>query len=207
MDAADRPSWDDLLKLLEIPEAIATLEQGSRPLMIAAIVEKRADVVARLLELGLAPDLRDELGFSLLEHAVRADALAVASALLDHGADPAQAGPVGETPLHAAARADNLALAVLLLERGAPLVTPGAPYSPLEAAASTNAAAVTEALLERGAPLEDAVSIALRQDAVDAIEPLVRRLSSSAKKRLRGEHKRAKKRLSRAMNAKLKALL
>ena len=75
--------------------------------------------LARLLDMGLVPNLRDGKGDSLLMLAAyhgHADAVRL---LLRHGADAQLANDRGQTPLGAAAFKGDLAVARALLEGGA----------------------------------------------------------------------------------------
>ena len=140
---------------------------GSTALLWAASLND-ADLVARLLQAGAHPTVRNQLGSTPLAEAAFHANTAVIQALLAAGADPNAAGPDGQTPLMVIARTSNVAAAKLLLDKGAnPNVREAQrEQTPLMWAAASSQGPMMRELLAHGAE-PDAAS------APDLMTPLV----------------------------------
>ncbi|NII11358.1 hypothetical protein HBF24_11805 [Oleiagrimonas sp. C23AA] len=118
----------------------------------AAAAAGDAEAVARLLELGFAPDTRDNHGATALLHACGGGHHDCIQALLEAGADTALAAESGVTPLAAAVHGRHADAVTALLERQAcaEQALPGGGTTLLLAAALGHPD-IVELLLERGA--------------------------------------------------------
>ncbi len=167
----------ELAALLDWPP----LAHPARPLREADLARAaRADdraTVARLLQLGLPVDGRDERGATALVHAAGAGHLQLVTELLAAGADPDAATESGATALSAACVSGHKHIIGLLLTAGVDVdqrMREG--LTPLMVAASVLRTDMVELLIERGAEvnavahgqltaLEAAVMSALAQGA------------------------------------------
>ena len=75
--------------------------------------------IQNILDSGVDPDVRDDLGATALHHSMLQPNVMVVKLLLDYGFDPNAVTKSGYTPLHFAVAANNLAAARLLLQYGA----------------------------------------------------------------------------------------
>jgi len=91
---------------------------GSTALLWAANLND-ADLVARLLQAGAKPNVKNALGSLPLGEAALNANTGMIKALLDAGADANAAGADGQTPLMVIARSTNVDAAKLLLAKGA----------------------------------------------------------------------------------------
>jgi uncharacterized protein len=108
--------------------------------------------LARLLGMGLVPNLRDGKGDSLLMLASYNGHHELTRLLLEHGADPELANDRGQIPLAGAAFKGDAAMARLLLEHGADVDAPTPDgKTPLMFAAMFDRVEIMELLLEHGA--------------------------------------------------------
>jgi uncharacterized protein len=128
---------------------------GSTPLLWAANLND-ADLVARLLQAGANPKVRNQLGSAPLAEAAFHANTEMIKALLAAGADPNAAGPDGQTPLMTIVRTANLAAAKLLLDKGAnPNVREAQRgQTPLMWAAASSQGAMIRELLAHGAEVD-----------------------------------------------------
>jgi len=111
-----------------------------------------ADTLARLLHMGLVPNLRDAKGDSLLMLAAYHGHIHAVRLLLQHGADPELANDRGQTPLAAVAFKGDLELARTLLDHGARVDTyPEGGRTALMLAAMFDRVEVIDLLLQHGA--------------------------------------------------------
>jgi uncharacterized protein len=120
--------------------------------LFALVRSGDAERLARLLGMGLVPNLRDGKGDSLLMLASYNGHHEATRVLLEHGADPQLANDRGQTPLAGAAFKGDVAIARLLLDQGAE-VDACAPdgRTPLMYAAMFNRVEVVDLLLRHGA--------------------------------------------------------
>jgi ankyrin repeat protein len=103
--------------------------------MAEAILYGPLDCVKKLLEMGVDPNVVDELGRAPLHLAAQAGYREVVKLLLDYGADPNLRDGRGRTPLHYAVVRDNY-IVMLLLESGAnPDIADDSGTTPLHTAA------------------------------------------------------------------------
>ncbi|MEZ5440577.1 MAG: ankyrin repeat domain-containing protein [Lysobacterales bacterium] len=111
--------------------------------------------VARLLQLGLPVDGRDERGATALIHAAGAGQLALVTDLIGAGAATDAATQSGATALSAACVSGHQAVIGLLLEAGVPVDQPMRQgLTPLMVAASVLRSEIIELLLARGARID-----------------------------------------------------
>ncbi len=127
---------------------------GATPLMLAAGVGHAA-FVARLIDLGSDPDLRDHEGRSALHFAAERGHTLVMERLIESGAAIAAADGYGETPLHLASAGGRVEAVKLLLAAGAPPDVGDTAYSssPLHKAARGGRAALAPLLAAAGADM------------------------------------------------------
>ena len=132
------------------PDRQAELQQHLKEMFNLA---RSGDAVtlARLLDLGVPADLRNEKGDTLLMLACYHGHFDAARVLLQHGADPELYNDNGQLPLAAAAFKDYREIAELLLARGAK-VDGAAPdgRTALMMAAMFNRSAMLELMLAHG---------------------------------------------------------
>ncbi|WP_263140988.1 ankyrin repeat domain-containing protein [Pseudomonas sp. RIT-PI-AD] len=144
--------------------------------------EGDADMLGRLLEKGLAPNLRNHKGDSLLMLASYHGHHRAVEVLLQHGADPELRNDNGQVPLAGAAFKGDLEMVRLLLDGGADVEGAGADgKTVLMMAAMFNRVAIIDLLLERGADPAardgrgiDALGAAQAMGAEDSIARLTR---------------------------------
>lgn len=111
-----------------------------------------AATLARLLAMGLVPNLRDGKGDSLLMLAAYHGHVDAVRVLMQHGADATLANDRGQSPLGAAAFKGDLAVANALLESGAPVDDqPRGGRTALMLAAMFDRVEMVELLLAHGA--------------------------------------------------------
>jgi uncharacterized protein len=140
---------------------------GTTPLIWAASLND-ADLVARLIQAGAKPNVRNQLGSLPLAEAAFNSNTQIIQTLLNAGADPNAAGPDNQTPLMLVARTANVAAAKLLLDKGANVnakETQRGQTALMWAAASSQAPMMRE-LLARGAEVD-------AKSATDLMTPLV----------------------------------
>lgn len=106
MNAPDRPELD--------AETHARVQE-----LFTLVRAGDAATLARLLGMGLVPNLRDGKGDSLLMLAAYHGHVDAVRVLLEHGADASLANDRGQTPLGGAAFKGDIAVATALLEGGA----------------------------------------------------------------------------------------
>ena len=112
------------------------------------------DTLVSMLRAGLAPNLADHKGNTLLMLAAYHGQLAAAQALLDYGAEVDRPNDHGQTPLGGVAFKGDLALAELLLDHGADLEADnGLGMTPLMFAAMFGRHEMVALLRDRGASL------------------------------------------------------
>ena len=112
------------------------------------------DTLVSMLRAGLAPNLADHKGNTLLMLAAYHGQLATAQALLDFGAEVDRPNDHGQTPLGGVAFKGDLALAKLLLSHGADLeADTGMGMTPLMFAAMFGRHEMVELLRRHGASL------------------------------------------------------
>jgi ankyrin repeat protein len=111
-----------------------------------------ADMLRRLVENGLPPNLRNHKGDTLLMLASYHGHLDASRALLELGADPNIVNDNGQTPLAGAGFKGNVAMAELLIAHGADVNAAGPDgKTALMFAAMFNRTAIVELLLGHGA--------------------------------------------------------
>lgn len=145
----------ELASLLDWP----TLAHPGRALREADLARaaraRDRGTLARLLQLGLPVDGRDERGATALIHAAGAGQLDLVTDLIGAGADTDVATQSGATALSAACVSGQMAVIGLLLDSGVPVDQPMRQgLSPLMVAASVLRADVVELLLARGARVD-----------------------------------------------------
>jgi hypothetical protein len=126
------------------------------PLLCAISLESRMDLgaVQLLLDSGADPNVVDNDGMSLVQHALRIGSIDLVAALLSKGVNPNTADSTGATPVHAAALWSDASAMRLLLEHGAELeLRDQFGNTPLHVAARASNKEVVRLLLERGAPV------------------------------------------------------
>jgi len=143
--------------------------------------------VTQLLEMGLAPNLRNSKGDSLLMLAAYHGHTSLVEALLRHGADPELPNERGQTPLAGAAFKGYIDVIRVLLENGAKVDTrmPGGKTG-LMFAAMFDRVDVLDLMLAHGADptLVDDQGVTARQAAqVMGAEAAERRLQQAAQQR------------------------
>ena len=112
--------------------------------------------LARLLDLGLPPDVRNEKGDSLLMLAAYHGHAAATALLLERGADPELANDRGQVPLAGAAFKGDVGIVRLLLDGGATVDGAGLiGRAPLLFATMFGRGEVAALLRERGAVAGD----------------------------------------------------
>ena len=89
------------------------------PPLVFAIIEKQPECALALLESGARADVRDDDGFSALEHATSLGQAAVVAALLERGADPRASSKHGFPLVFVAAAGGNSGIVRAFLDRGA----------------------------------------------------------------------------------------
>ncbi len=117
-----------------------------------------ADAVARLLDVGMPPGMRDELGVTPLHLAAgRADGLEIVRLLLSRDAEVNAVEMGGETPLFVAIAAGSMEIATVLLEAGADgNLARSEGTTPLHVAARQDTAGLTNLLLLQDDPAVNA---------------------------------------------------
>lgn len=111
-----------------------------------------ATMLARLLEKGLPPNLRNHNGDTLLMLATYHGHLEAAKVLLEHKADPLIANDKNQLPMAGAAFKGNLPMVQLLVEQGTPVDGASADgRTALMMAAMFNRTAMVDYLLTQGA--------------------------------------------------------
>ncbi|GEM_PF-53706 len=165
-----KPSLDD--ETLELAQQLFELaRQGN------------TEALEKPLELGLAPNIRDSNGNSLLMLATYNGHAAMTRLLLQHGADPELANLRHQTPLAGVAFKGHVDIAQILIEHGADVnaTTPDG-KTPLMFAAMFNQTAIMELLLSHGANADlqsadgmTAMSLAQSMNAQDSIRLLSNR--------------------------------
>jgi ankyrin repeat protein len=114
-----------------------------------------ADMLARLLEKGLPPNMSNHKGDTLLMLAAYHGHVEATRLLLEAGAEPDRYNDMAQTPLAGAAFKGYLAIAELLLAHGAqPGFSPPGGKTPLMFAAMFNRIEIVEALLAKGIDID-----------------------------------------------------
>ena len=135
--------------------AIAEVKDKNQQQLIDAV--RKGDVVRtkKLLNQGISPDTRDELGSPLLNIAAKSGHLEIIKILVDGGANPNAINRVGQTSLTWAARFNYLDVVQYLLDKGADASKSGPKYrlSPLIGAAVGGNAEIGQRLISHGAPI------------------------------------------------------
>ncbi len=130
----------------------ATDARGRTPLH-AAVIDRHADAVGCLVELGADVNRRDGLQMTPLVVAAELGAEDAVTALLAAGADVDAAGPIG-TPLHRAAFHGRTTLVRLLLDAGADPEAVVRDRTALHLAATTGQVDAAALLVARGANVD-----------------------------------------------------
>jgi hypothetical protein len=134
--------------------ALGAAGSRMRPLH-AAILRRRADIAAILLEAGADPSQPDGAGRSPVHMATERTDLAMVTLLADRGATLVHRDKAGWTPLHLAGARNQLEITRLLLERGAdPNILSELGGNALHEAAVGGSAELIRLLLARGAKPE-----------------------------------------------------
>ena len=138
--------------LIERGADVDNRRKGSPIIHTAAVVsewdrrDRRTKVLQHLLDLGVDPNLQNDIGETPLHEALGHNNTEAVRLLLDRGADHSKQDNYGNAPLHVAR---NVSCMELLLDRGADLhVQNSRGYTPLHAA---DTASCVKLLLVRGA--------------------------------------------------------
>ncbi|MBP8256729.1 MAG: ankyrin repeat domain-containing protein [Opitutaceae bacterium] len=116
-----------------------------------AILRRKPDLVALLLEAGASPLTPDSSGRSPLHLAVERGDAGLVAMLLKAGADPSVRDGRGWTPLHHAAAKNQLEIARMLLDAPTdPNILSELGGTPLHEAAASGSVALAKLLVERG---------------------------------------------------------
>ena len=136
------------------------------------------DTLVSMLRSGLAPNLADHKGNTLLMLAAYHGQLATAQALLDYGAEVDRPNDHGQTPLGGVAFKGDLALAELLLAHGADIEADnGMGMTPLMFAAMFGRHEMVELLRHRGASLRRRTRFGLSAAALVRLANCFRRIA------------------------------